>query len=154
MPHKKKRVRRYFQYKCSSYHIHKVFSIRKQYLQILLNVPGGTFSWLVSRGLTFHSTITLLPVRFRRNDSNTIYIYIRAATLCPCPVLSVDIPGTPRMCEHCNLLQSVIYPPTSTPQPTPICGSCVLTSDAIKPHLVCPGCIVYALIHQNTFLQQ
>ena len=34
--------------------------------------------------------------------------YTQAATICPCPIIQVDTPGTLRMCEYSNLLRSAI----------------------------------------------
>lgn len=51
----------------------------------------------------------------------------------------VDKHGTPRICEHCDLLRHV-HTKSST-NDCPVCAS---------P----PACLIYALIHQNTFAQR
>ena len=47
--------------------------------------------------------------------------YIRAAAVCPCPILNVSTPGHPRMCEHRALLRHVIT--KSSTDDCPACAS-------------------------------
>ena len=42
-------------------------------------------------------------------DSQLYSRYIRATIICPCPALLIAAQGTPRMCEHCNILRSDLY---------------------------------------------
>lgn len=79
--------------------------------------------------------------------------YNRVVTNCPYPPRS-DIPQTPRMCEHCNLLHSHRHPTVPTPANNSAYGVCAMISDTTSKHRTCPACIVYALLHQNTFLQR
>ena len=58
------------------------------------------------------------------------------------------------MSEHCPLLRTARTQTTSTPIPLRQCHACALPMDDIPPHTVCPGCIIYTLLHQNTFLQR
>ena len=74
--------------------------------------------------------------------------------MCLCPAIPIATLGTPRMCEHCPLLRTARNQTPSTPMSLRRCHACVLPMDATPPHTVCPGCIVYALFHQNTFLQR
>ena len=75
--------------------------------------------------------------------------YTRAATICPCPITKIAKPGSPRMCEYCDQLQRVL-----TPSPVTACPACARPLSAIaKPH-TCSRCVLYALIHQNTFAQR
>ena len=58
------------------------------------------------------------------------------------------------MCEHCSLLRTVRTPTSSPSMHLRQCPACALPMDDTPPHTVCPGCIVYAFLHQNTFLQR
>ena len=70
--------------------------------------------------------------------------YIRAAAVCPCPILNVSTPGNPLICEHCALLRHVI-----TKLSTDDCSVCA------SPHIdegcssTCTSCIIFALIRQT-----
>ena len=75
--------------------------------------------------------------------------YSRAATISPCPVIATETPGTPQMCDYCDLIRYVL-----TKAPTndyPVCATS--TVDAGTPG-TCPKCVVYALIHQHLFAQR
>ena len=53
------------------------------------------------------------------------------------------------MCEYCDQLQRVL-----TPSPVTACPACARPLSATdKPH-TCSRCVLYALIHQNTFAQR
>ena len=73
--------------------------------------------------------------------------YTRVATLCTCPITTLLKPGTPRMCEYCDQLK---YVPTQSPA-----TACPVYA---KPNSdtpsTCSDCVLYALIHQNTFVQR
>ena len=58
------------------------------------------------------------------------------------------------MCEDCQLLRSARTPPTKTSMPLRQYHAYFVPMEATSPHAVCPGCIVYALLRQNTFLQR
>lgn len=58
------------------------------------------------------------------------------------------------MCEYYNLFRLIIRHTLATPHPNISCGVYAITNDVISPQLACPGYIVYALIHQHTFLQR
>ena len=75
--------------------------------------------------------------------------YIRAAAVCPCPILKISTPGHPRMCEHCALLEHVIT--KSSTDDCPVCAS--PNPDDGSPS-TCSDCVVFALIHQNTFAER
>ena len=47
--------------------------------------------------------------------------YIRAATVCPCPIIKVSTPGNPHMCKYCALLRHVIA--KSSTDDCPACAS-------------------------------
>ena len=96
-----------------------------------------------------HSLANLLPT-----DGQLYNRYLRTTTMCPCSAFSVPVPGTPRMCEHCNLLRLVVYHTTSNPQPRHRYNACALTTDEIPHHHAFPDCIVYILLRQNKFLQR
>ena len=66
--------------------------------------------------------------------------YIRAVTICPCPVTKIDNPGTPRMCEYCDLLHRVICK-----SPTNDCLACTLPNTDANNLSTCPICVLYAL---------
>ena len=68
--------------------------------------------------------------------------YIRAATVCPCPILKVAAPGHPHMCEHCALLRQVIT--KSSTNDCPACAS-PHSDDGIPS--TCAGCVIFALTH-------
>ena len=75
--------------------------------------------------------------------------YIRAATICPCPVTKITNPGTPRMCEYCDLLHQVIRK-----SPTNDCPACAMPHTDANDLSTCLLCVLYALVHQNTFDQR
>ena len=58
------------------------------------------------------------------------------------------------MCEHCPLLRTVRTTAPALAKPLRQCPACALPMDITQPHTVCPGCLVYALLHQNTFIQR
>ena len=58
------------------------------------------------------------------------------------------------MCEHCPLLRTARTQTTSTTRSLRQCHACALPMDDTPPHTVCPGCIIYALLHQNRFIQR
>ena len=70
--------------------------------------------------------------------------YTRAATIYPCPILKVSIPGHPHMCEYCALLRHVLT--NSHTNDYPLCAS---------PHpneripTTCTNCVVFVLIRQK-----
>ena len=75
--------------------------------------------------------------------------YTRAATIYPCPILKVSIPGYPHMCEYCALLRHVLT--NSHTNDYPLCAS---------PHpneripTTCTSCVVFALIRQKLFVER
>ena len=75
--------------------------------------------------------------------------YTRATTVCPCPVLRVSTPGHPHMCEYCYLIRYVL-----TKSPTNDCPTCAspYPDDGIPSTYA--SCIIFALIHQNTFAER
>ena len=75
--------------------------------------------------------------------------YIRAAAVCPCPILKVSTPGNPHMCEHCALLRHVI-----TKLSTDDCPACASPYTDNGSPSTCASCIIFALIHQNTFVER
>ena len=75
--------------------------------------------------------------------------YIRVATICTCPVTKIDNPGTPRMCEYCDLFHHVIR--TS---PTKVCPACAMPNADANNLSTCPICVIYALLYQNMFAQR
>ena len=75
--------------------------------------------------------------------------YIRALTICACPVTKIDNPGTPRMCEYCDLLHRVICK-----SPTNDCPACTIPNTDANNLSTCPICVLYALVHQNKFSQR
>ena len=58
------------------------------------------------------------------------------------------------MCENCPPLWTARTTTTATPLHLRRCHAYALPMDVTPPHTVCPGCIVYALLHQNTLLQR
>ena len=74
--------------------------------------------------------------------------------MCPCPAIPITTLGTPRMCHQCPLLRTAHTQTTSTPMPPRQCHACTLPMNDTSLHAVCPGCIVYTLLHQNAFLQR
>ena len=91
-----------------------------------------------------HFLTNLCPTVAQQHDH-----YIRAATICPCPVIKIIKPGTPHMCEYCDLLQPVIRKSPTNDSP-----ACALPLTDAHTLFACSICILYALIHQNTFAQR
>ena len=58
------------------------------------------------------------------------------------------------MCDHCTLLRSHKLRHGPILANHSVCGACALPSDSISTPQPCPACIVYALLHQNTFLKR
>ena len=56
------------------------------------------------------------------------------------------------MCDQCAPLRSHKHRHSPALANHSVCGACNLTSDTINTPHPCPACIVYALLHQNTFL--
>ena len=79
--------------------------------------------------------------------------YQRAATICPCPPRS-DTSQIPRMCDLCALLRSHMLRPSPVLANHNPCDTCNLPSNTIPTPQPCPICIVYTLLHQNTFLKR
>ena len=76
-----------------------------------------------------------------------------ATTIWSYPVIKVDTPGTPSMFVYWDLCMHVTMHYKSSQSPTTrICWACALPDNTIKREVTCFGCIIYAFIHQNTFL--
>ena len=65
------------------------------------------------------------------------------------PVTMVDRTGTPCMCKYCDLLRHVL-----TQSSRNACSSCASPYTGTEHPIIYSGCVVYALIHQNTFSQR
>ena len=85
----------------------------------------------------------------RPTDAQQHARYIRAATIYPCLVTNIDKPGTPCMCEYCDLLQHVIRK-----SPTNDFLACAMPHTDANTLSTCSVYVLYALIHQNTFAQR
>ena len=59
----------------------------------------------------------------------------------------------PRKCEYCTLLRSHRHRHGPISANHSVCGACDLPSDTTSTPRVCPACIVYTLLHKNTFFQ-
>ena len=72
----------------------------------------------------------------------------------PCPALPNAAPGTPRMCKQCQFMWSALYHTSTLSLPQRRCQACALPMDDTPPHTAYPGCLVYALLHQNIIFQR
>ena len=72
--------------------------------------------------------------------------YTRAPIMCPCSVVKVDTPGTPRICEYCDLLRSItMNSKSSITQHTTEYRACTTNDANDRTSSVSSSCVVYAL---------
>ena len=72
--------------------------------------------------------------------------YIRVVFIYHCPVLKVATAGHPHMCEYYTLLRNVL-----TKTPTKDYSTCASTHPDLGSPTTYASCVVFDIIHQNTF---
>ena len=113
-------------------------------IAITHNHPLPMLSTTLPAPLISPLVATLLPARSQTTTSCSIDT--AAPPPCSHALLSLLLHQVPHVCVN---TVSFFDRLTSLRQ----WHACVLPMEATPPHSVCPGCIVYALLHLNTFLQ-